>query len=338
METKRIEVVVFIKGLSILTIVLFHLTMRLNIPDYLLKFNPFSGVGVHSFIFVSGFTLYLSYLRRPLKLLSFYKRRFSAVYIPYIFVVIIFVVIFYIIDNSQFSYYSLFGHVLLYKMFDNEIIGSYAYYFWFISTIFQFYFVFPIIVKIKEKVKDLPFILGSLLISLLWSLVVLLLEKEAYRTWNSFFLQYLWEFNLGILLADFYVKKKWKFWEMKTIYLTVIVVVGVFLFVYLPTVFGVKAKLFNDFFGSVAFTSILILVYRIKINLFRELGLLCGIYSYDIYLTHGLVFIVLSLFSFRGIYGTIEYAVFFLVILFVFSMINNLLSGRIIKVFSKYTK
>lgn len=41
-------------------------------------------------------------------------------------------------------------------------------------------------------------------ISLLWSTIVGLTGHAEERVWNSFFLQYLWEFCLGMKLAEWY--------------------------------------------------------------------------------------------------------------------------------------
>ena len=44
----------------------------------------------------------------------------------------------------------------------------------------------------------------SLLISLVWATVTTYLGIDDERIWNSFFLQYLWEFVLGMWLAKIY--------------------------------------------------------------------------------------------------------------------------------------
>lgn len=42
----------------------------------------------------------------------------------------------------------------------------------------------------------------ALLTSLVWATIVGWLGYEDYRPWGSFFLQYLWEFALGMWLAE----------------------------------------------------------------------------------------------------------------------------------------
>lgn len=47
-------------------------------------------------------------------------------------------------------------------------------------------------------------VIYALLISMLWATIVAMLGKSDVRVWNSFFLQYLWEFVLGMYLAKCY--------------------------------------------------------------------------------------------------------------------------------------
>lgn len=47
---------------------------------------------------------------------------------------------------------------------------------------------------------------SSLIISLLWSTFTTIIGINDQRIWNSFFLQYLWEFVLEMKLAELYYK------------------------------------------------------------------------------------------------------------------------------------
>lgn len=86
---KRLDVVDFLRGFSIFTIVLMHLVQSYPLPDFLQNATSLGGAGVHVFILCSGFGLYLSSLYKPLTYGKFLKRRFSKVYIPYLIVVIV---------------------------------------------------------------------------------------------------------------------------------------------------------------------------------------------------------------------------------------------------------
>ena len=86
---QRLEVIDFLRGFSIFTIVLMHLLQSYPIPPFLLAASSFGGVGVHVFILCSGFGLYLSYLNNPLTYSQFLKRRFLKVYLPYIIIILV---------------------------------------------------------------------------------------------------------------------------------------------------------------------------------------------------------------------------------------------------------
>ena len=85
---KKIEIIDFLRGYSIFTIVVMHLCQRYA-DGALDKALSLGGAGVHVFILCSGFGLYLSYLKRPLGYWDFLKRRFSKVWIPYAIAVVL---------------------------------------------------------------------------------------------------------------------------------------------------------------------------------------------------------------------------------------------------------
>jgi len=154
MNIKKIEIVEFLKGFSIFTIIIYHLLQTLKMQDISGKLIAFGGIGVHLFVLLSGFGLYLSHINKPLPFLDFLKKRFTKVYFPYIIIVFGSAIIAIIIPIFKNSLYAFFGHVFLYKMFDESIIGSYGYPLWFISMIIQFYLVFTLLTILKEKINN----------------------------------------------------------------------------------------------------------------------------------------------------------------------------------------
>lgn len=139
---KHLDIVDFLRGFSIFTIVLMHLLQGYQMPNILYKIFSFGGAGVHVFILCSGFGLYLSYLYKPLGYKDFLKRRFTKVYLPYIIVIFISALIpFY--NTSEDKWFQLLSHVFLFKMFDETLESSYGIQMWFVSTIIQFYVVVP---------------------------------------------------------------------------------------------------------------------------------------------------------------------------------------------------
>lgn len=98
--------------------------------------------------------------------------------------------------------------VALYQMFSAQYIESFGGHFWFISAILQFYLVFPLLVRLHHKLPSRLFLLFAFCLSVAWWLVVYFFGKSDLRNWNSFFLQFLWEFALGMALAVWMREKK----------------------------------------------------------------------------------------------------------------------------------
>ncbi len=143
---KKLDIVDFLRGYSIFTIVIMHLIQSYQIPSWLGKVTSFGGAGVHVFILCSGFGLYLSYLNKPLSYKDFLHRRFGRVYWPMAFVCI--ATACWMIFQGKEVFMPLLGNLLLFKMFVPELESSMGGQMWFISTIIQFYLAWPLIVKL----------------------------------------------------------------------------------------------------------------------------------------------------------------------------------------------
>ena len=79
---QKLDVVNFLRGYSIFTIVLMHLMQSYPLLSWAMKATSFGGAGVHVFILCSGFGLYISYLNRPLGYKDFLRKRFGRIYWP----------------------------------------------------------------------------------------------------------------------------------------------------------------------------------------------------------------------------------------------------------------
>ncbi|SEN22027.1 Acyltransferase family protein [bacterium A37T11] len=187
---KRLGIVDYLRGYSIFTIIVFHVFQRVPLNDILQKAINFGGTGVHVFVLCSGFGLYLSHLRKPLSYFSFIKKKALKIYIPYIIIVLLSFLVPFMYQNDD-RWLDLLSHIFLFKMFVEKFMDSFGAQLWFISMIFQFYFIFPFLANFVDKNKSELNIGLGLLISLLWSVFVCLLGKYEIRVWNGFFLQFL---------------------------------------------------------------------------------------------------------------------------------------------------
>ncbi len=281
---KKLDVVDFLRGYSIFTIVLMHLVQSYPLPSWLIKATSFGGAGVHVFILCSGFGLYLSYLNKPLGYKDFLRKRFGRIYWPMAFVCI--ATALWMLYQGKEVLMPLLGNLLLFKMFVPELESSMGGQMWFVSTIIQFYIAWPLIVRLIN-VKWGGWI--ALAISLLWSTTVGLLGYAEERVWNSFFLQYLWEFCLGMKLAKIYVEHpealaipKWKY--LFPVCLIALALTGVMGWA------GFPWRLYNDIPSLIGYTALAMMVYKAGVGLINRFFSYTNRFSYEWYLVHILVF------------------------------------------------
>ena len=285
---KKFELIEFLKGYAILTIVVYHLLNSLNYSGSITKAIQFGGTGVHAFLLVSGFGLYLSFLRKPLKYPAFLKRRLTKVYIPYIIIVLLSALLTQFIPLFKSSWYALAGHIFLYKMFDNNIIGSYGGHFWFISTIIQFYLIFHLLAWLKKRFSNFTFLAIGICTSLAWGIVITLLAKSELRSWNSFCLQYIWEFMLGMVLADLVFNDKLKY-KTQNWHFLLLSVFCLPAYALLALKAGNIGKVFNDIPALLGYLAIAVFIYNLKLKPLNKFLLHTSQISYAFFLIHILI-------------------------------------------------
>jgi peptidoglycan/LPS O-acetylase OafA/YrhL len=295
-QKKRIEYIDFAKGLAILAIVIFHY-LQAYTSGLILNALMIGGTGVHLFFVLSGFGLGLS--SQKMDASSFCKRRFLKVLIPYYFVVLVIFAINLIYPLYEGDgLYALGGHLFLYKMFDEAIVGSFGDHFWFISTIVQFYISFPWISHWQHRASSMRrFLLVSFLISLCYWIFISISKLYDQRIFNSFFLQYLWEFNLGIILAKLYTLKGKEFWKQNKMILLATSLLSFLLMALLVFWGGGIGKIFNDPFASLGFLSASAFLYSVsqtKLILVKKGLIFVGKISYELYLVYMLIFLLVK--------------------------------------------
>ena len=288
---KRIELIDFLRGISIFTIVVMHLCQGLA-SGTLSKAIAFGGAGVHVFILCSGFGLYLSYLRKPLGYVDFLKRRFTKVYVPYAIVVLLWGM-WTMVKGAEFPLREVMSHLLLYKMFSVELDTSLCYPYWFISTIIQFYLAWALIVRLVRGWGALL----PLAISLAWSTLVGVLGYEEMRPWGSFFLQYLWEFCLGMWIAKRCVDsgnygimeiRNYRWWWL------LVGAIGGMGLTGLIGWYGGWLKLYNDIPSLVGYLSVMLLIYKVGAKAVNRFFVWESSFGYELYLVHSLVFVIMA--------------------------------------------
>jgi peptidoglycan/LPS O-acetylase OafA/YrhL len=277
----------FAKAFSIITIVIFHFTMKMPFPPSILKVLSLGGGGVHLFIFASGFGLASS---KYLNFRSYINKRFSKVYLPYLIAVTMIFIINMFLHLYPDSYPAYLSHVFLYKMFFDRYVGSFGYQLWFISTIIQFYLAFPFLSILVNK-YPWKLVLGiSIAISIVYAISISLLGYGESRVVNSFFLQYLWEFVLGMVIARQGLMDK--VLDRKPYVFLILSIISYAIMGGLVLTMGAVGKNLNDIFSFLGYLSMSIFVFKIFVHVKPLYNAILAIepISYSLFLTHYLVY------------------------------------------------
>lgn len=286
MANKQLALVNFAKGLAISAIVLFHLVYEyMEVPGILATASKFGGAGIHIFFICSGFGLTLSQLRRPLTWKEFLPKRLRKVYVPYILVILVSAALPWMYNGDD-RFAAVLSHVFLFKMFSPTYIISFGGQFWFMSTIFQFYLVFPLLERGRCTLGIWKFLLGCCAVSLGWMIFTAALGIHTQRIWGSFCLQYLWEFALGMCLGALHHQGKLDRHKISLPITGSVTALALILYGLMALKGGALA-VFNDVFGAAAMGGICLMLYQI--NVLRPVFVWVNSFSYELYLVHILV-------------------------------------------------
>lgn len=285
-EGRNVILISYLKGFSIFTVALMHLvTTMSSMPSSIITLSAIGGTGVHTFFLCSGIGLYLSYLKHQTSYIEFIKKRFFRIYIPYIIVIIIssFIPWMYSGDDKLIA---LLSHVFLFKMFFPQYEESFGTQFWFISTIFQLYFIFIPMCLLKNKLNKNVFIIIFTTMSISWWIICYFLGIGEIRIWGSFCLQYIWEFAVGFVLAEAIYNLKKIELNNYILFLCSIVGIGV------QAVLAMSSdafKIFNDIPALIGYTSLALLLSNLEIV--KKIFISLSKISYELFLVHIFVFI-----------------------------------------------
>ncbi len=292
---QRIEYIDFAKGYAIFTIVCYHALQQVALSPLMQKAIIFGGTGVHLFFLLSGFGLAWSASKDST--LQFYRRRMSKVWVPYVVVLTI--------SWAAAAWLGIFpdgadawlAGVALYQMFSERYIESFGGHFWFISTIFQFYLVFPLLTRLQNKMSANVFLALAFSISIGWWLLVYFSGKSDLRVWNSFFLQFLWEFAIGMALAREVKQQRidlgraletprydWLYLGAGIVFTALMI--GIVLKM------GAAGRIFNDVPALLGYTALSLFIYRVgrrALPWLNRFFLWINGFSYSLYLIHVLV-------------------------------------------------
>ena len=299
-ENKRIPTIDYLRGFSIFTIVLMHLLLAMTaVPSKVQTAALAGGTGVHVFFLCSGTGLYLSYLNKKVSFAAFLRKRFLKIYVPYIIVVFFsFLLPWAYSGDNRFT--ALLSHVFLFKMFFVQYEESFGTHFWYISTIIQLYLLFVPMCMIKEKIRDSRIFFGVFLsISIIWWVICYALGVSEIRVWSSFCFQYIWEFALGLIIAE--ALRNGTRFHINNLILLVVAAAGIGIQAGLAMKAG-ALKVFNDIPALLGYTALALLLMNISI--IRKAAVWLSKISYEFYLVHFMI--IVSAFHFLKPTGLVQ--------------------------------
>lgn len=294
-----------IKGFLAIVIIFLHLTHETTEGFLFPKFMNIGFLAVSVFFFISAYGLQKRYMSDKDYVKHFLSKRISAVLIPYI----VFCYLYWLTSVIFFNYsYSL--KEILYELiiYGNTLVR----YSWFVIAILIFYFAFYIFMKLcKNNQLRMPFFM--FIYDLVW---VFFCWKMGYGSWwyNSVY---------GLVLGNIYAMFENKILLfLKKHYCTLLSLSSLLLFLFFGVLhkkFGVKVPIITIY--SELFFLILVILIMMKLRIGNKILDFLGKISYEIYLSHGLLFMILRsnliwihnsfLYSIMVIFGTILIAFLF---------------------------
>ena len=134
-----------LKGLAILAIVFSHIGYFLsNDHSFLFPLSIMAGVGVNLFLFLSGYGLTMSALKKDLSIINFYRKRLLKLFMPFWIVILVFFALdFFILHISYPQPYIIQSLLGLFPRADLFLdINSPL---WFLTLTLFYYLLFPLI-------------------------------------------------------------------------------------------------------------------------------------------------------------------------------------------------
>lgn len=316
-----------LKGFAIFAVLFAHIGYQLAPgTNYLFPLSILGGVGVNIFLFLSGFGLAISSVKKSTSLLTFYRKRLIKIYIPLWLTLVTFLSL---------------DLIFLQKLYPlKEIIQSFMGIFtradigininsplWYFTIVLFYYLIFPLFF-IKNKLY-----LTSLAVFTLSFLILEKITLPVHQDNITIYKLHTLAFPLGILFAFFYLNEKSFFTKTLIFLKSANFILKIFFLIILSILIyyfsinaGVGQGVRIEQKIAVLNTLLIILWFFIKNFQFKLLNLF-GIFSYEIYLLHWpILFRYDYLFKTLPAWlATITYLIIFLLLAYLLQKLTNLI-------------
>lgn len=281
-----------LKGLAILSVIFIHVGYFLTSNNqFLFPLSTFGGVGVNIFLFLSGFGLTMSALKKDLSISKFYLKRLSKVIIP----VWIFLIIFLLLDKFALgityptaltirNFFGFFPQADLFHDINSPL--------WFITPLVLYYLLFPLLFR-----KKIPELTALAFYIIYYYLLKYFIPDEVNEGVKNLWILHYWAFPLGILFASILTRLKnyqqfnnlaIKLQNKRLISITLrsfVLCLMALVWYYFFKNSGVGEDKFTEQLYSIIAMFITIFIFILKPIKNQFLNLL-GVFSFELYLLH----------------------------------------------------
>ncbi|AAM31800.1 conserved protein [Methanosarcina mazei Go1] len=289
-----------IRGLLALVVILHHVAQRMDNVGLMLPFCQAGSYAVSIFLFFSGYGLMTSSLKNPNYFKNFFCKRISKVYIPFLIINIFTLSIYQLTFNSEYSLIDKLFYTTGIKLIDSVT--------WYIIITLVFYVIFYILFKnnqINVAVRRL------FIYSLIFYFSCYIIKIGSWWYINSF------SFPIGIYTAiNFnkicsYIEKNYTKYTIFFILSFGILSSGIASFL-LYQVFHFHFKVIIETLSSILFLPVVLLLL-LKVDLRHNFLNFFGDISYEMYLIHMKIYIILG--EFLQINKSYNILVYFIIVI-----------------------
>lgn len=322
------------KGLFAIDIILCHLSEMPQVDSFYF-FRGTGNLAVSMFFFLSGYGLMCSYNKNGLN--SFFKKRFSTVLIPFVFVQFFSFVTYYFIPGVQGLNEETYNIKNLFLNFINggntlTVNG------WYVYEILLMYFEFWLAFKISKNNKKV----GTVLMVLFTVATTVFFGMLTHKTnWIQFWAYSLPVFALGVIWGNGSYKANIEKYLQKHYYLNLLIFGALTSLLFFSNRIFDKMEFFQIYNINTTFLSryltspfFVITVLLVSMKLKAENVMLdkMGKISYELYLYHGLVYCLLRSGRFANVSSDTLYAVLVILITIDISLVMKFISKKVTQI------
>lgn len=330
-----------LKGLAVLTVIFGHIGYFLISGNlFLFPLSTMSGMGVDLFLFLSGYGLTISAIKKSRTIGNFYKDRLLKLLIPFWLVLGLFFLLDFFILNKTYPAFSIISSFLgffptanLYNDINSPL--------WYFTFILFYYFIFPL-VFIKKK----PWL--SAIIIYLISYIIIYFNFSFISQVKYFYETHYWAFPIGILaggllynmqaiqgkFANFILKINNS--KLLKVFVSIfywLLILGLIFVIVYASYSGMGRSINMERLVSTLVALAFVLLFLMKKMEIRLFSLL-GIYSYEMYLLHWPILYRYDLFfSFLPAWlSMVLYLILFVILGWLLKKISEIVATRFLRI------